>query len=206
MAALDSNQKAVVEHRVDNSNLKPISLDSQQAAPGALFSVISPITVELSPQSSVLSPIPVVLSPKPDWRIWLPAVLLIAVALVQISLVKTAGLGPWKGGGFGMFATTDGTATRHVRIFVEAPERSEELDIAPSQEFAASRAELFPSDSMMGGLARAVLVREQRYGRPVQSVRLEVWRTEFSPGSLEATDRPLRVFTLYADQTAHDPR
>lgn len=136
---------------------------------------------------------------KLDWRVWLPVVVLIVVAIVQVVLAKTAALGPWKGGGFGMFATTDGSQFRRVRIFVEAPDRSEELEIAPSQDFAAARAQLFPSDSMMTLLARAVVAREQRYGRPVHVVKLEVWRTEFSPGSLAATDRPLRTFTLYAD-------
>ncbi len=131
---------------------------------------------------------------------------LIVVAIVQVVLAKTADLSPWKGGGFGMFATTDGTAFRHVRIFVEATERSEELEIAPSQEFAASRAQLFPSETMLRGLARAVVAREQRHGRPVRTVRLEVWRTDFSSGSLDATDRPLRSFTLNVGQTADKSR
>lgn len=141
-----------------------------------------------------------------NWRVWLPAVVLLAVAVVQIVLAKTAELGPWKGGGFGMFATTDGTPFRHVRVFVDSPGRSEELEIAPSQEFAAACVQLFPSDAMMKGLARAVVAREQRYGRPVQTVTLEVWRTQFSPRSLEATDHTLRVFTFYADQIPDDSR
>jgi hypothetical protein len=139
-------------------------------------------------------------------RIWLPAILLMVVAITQVLLSKTAELSPWKGGGFGMFATTDGTAFRRVRIFVEAAGRSEELEIAPSQEFSAARAQLFPSDRMLGGLARAVAGREERYGRPVQIVRIEVWRTEFSPVSLDATERPLRVFDWHVDQALHISR
>jgi hypothetical protein len=137
-----------------------------------------------------------------QWRVWLPAIFLIAVAFVQVVLSKTANLSPWKGGGFGMFATTDGTAFRFVRIFVEAPERSEELEIAPSQEDTAARAQLFPSNAMLTRLARAVVEREQRYSRPVNTVRLEVWRTEFSPGSLEATDRLLRTYKFYVDRSS----
>ena len=41
------------------------------------------------------------------WRSWLPVALLLVVAGVQVALVKTEGLSPWKGGGFGMFSTTD---------------------------------------------------------------------------------------------------
>lgn len=139
-------------------------------------------------------------------RVWLPAIALIVVALTQVLLAKTADLSPWKGGGFGMFATTDGTAFRHVRIFVEAKGRSEELEIAPSQEFSAACAELFPSDRMLGSLAQAVVRREQRYGRPADTVRIEVWRTEFSPISLDATDRPLRTVDWHVDQALYISR
>jgi len=127
-------------------------------------------------------------------------IVLIIVSIVQVFLAMTASLSPWKGGGFGMFATLDGTAFRHVRIFVESKERSEELEIAPSQEWAAARGELFPSDRMLTGLAQTVVAREKRYGRPVETVRIEVWRTEFSPATLDATNRPLRVFKWYVVQ------
>jgi hypothetical protein len=152
-----------------------------------------------------------VADPKPrsangDVRVWLPVIVLIVVALTQVLLSKTAGLSPWKGGGFGMFATTDGTAFRQVRVFVEAEGRAEELEIAPSQELSAARAQLFPSDRMLGGLARAVAGREQRYGRPVETVRIEVWRTEFDPVSLDATERPLRIFNWHVDEAFHISR
>lgn len=140
-----------------------------------------------------------------SWRVWLPALVLIAVALLQMVLTRTADLSPWKGGGFGMFATIDGTAFRHLRIIVEAPERSEELEIAPSQEILAAQVRLFPSDPMFAALAKAVVTREQRYERPVATVRIEVWRAEFNE-HLEATDRPLRIFTWDVDQSPDNPR
>ena len=66
-----------------------------------------------------------------------------AVASVQVVLTRTSGLSPWKGGGFGMFATTDGLAFRHVRLTVDAPGRSEQLIISPSLQETAARASLF---------------------------------------------------------------
>ncbi|MBC7898483.1 MAG: hypothetical protein H7070_00340 [Saprospiraceae bacterium] len=132
-------------------------------------------------------------------RVWLPAVMLCSVAIVQIFLAKTASLSPWKGGGFGMFSSLDGTAFRRVRIFVQAPGRDEELEISPSQERLAARAELFPSDSKLHKLAIAVASREKRYSRDVTTVRIEVWRADFNE-YLEATDRPLRAFTWNVDQ------
>ena len=141
-----------------------------------------------------------------SWRVLAPIVLLIAVAILQVILAKTGELSPWKGGGFGMFATTDGAAFRRIRVFVEAPGRSEEIEIASSQEIQAARAQLFPSDSMMKNLAQAVVSREQRYGRPVERVKIEVWRTEFLSGSLEPTERIVREITLNEPESLNKTR
>jgi hypothetical protein len=134
------------------------------------------------------------------WRLWLPTVLLLIVALTQILLTRTGDLSPWKGGGFGMFATTDGTAFRYVRLFVEAPARSEELTIPASLEDAALRAQLFPSDRFLFRLGEAAAMRERRQKRSVSSVRVEVWKIEFTNGApLRSTERKLRSFIVHVD-------
>lgn len=46
----------------------------------------------------------------------LPSLVLIAVACVQIWRAKTLDQTPWKGGGFGMFATSDTPGARFLRI------------------------------------------------------------------------------------------
>ena len=130
------------------------------------------------------------------WRTRLPAAALVTVALAQVWLVRTAALSPWKGGGFGMFATTDGTAFRRVRLYVEAVERSEEITVPPSLEERASRAGLFPSNVSLTHLAEAVAARERRNGRPVSSVRVEVWGTDFSGEPLRATEHRIRSLNL----------
>jgi hypothetical protein len=139
------------------------------------------------------------------WRVWLPALLMTAIAVVQIVLATTADISAWKGGGFGMFATVDGPSTRRVRIFVDGPGRSEEIDLAPSQQVIEKRTRLFPSDLMLSSLAKAVAEREKRSGRPVSTVRLEVWRADYND-KLEGTDRPLRTFSWNVDQETHDTR
>jgi hypothetical protein len=60
-----------------------------------------------------------------------PPLLLVAVAALQMSLALTAQLSPWKGGGFGMFASNDGLPFREVRVLISAPTRSEELTVPP---------------------------------------------------------------------------
>jgi hypothetical protein len=129
------------------------------------------------------------------WRVALPVVLLIAVASSQIVLSRTSQLSPWKGGGFGMFSSLDSGSFRFVRLFAEAPERSEELELSPSLEDLAARAALLPSDRRLERLARATVAREQRRGQPVASVRVEVWRNAFAPGSLRSSEERLRAFT-----------
>lgn len=92
----------------------------------------------------------------------LPPLLLTVVALLQIVLARTADLTAWKGGGFGMFSTLDHGAYRSVDIVVDAPDRSESLEIPPSLEIAAARAAAFPVDRLMRDLARGVGARERR--------------------------------------------
>jgi hypothetical protein len=126
------------------------------------------------------------------WRWGLPPALLVLVAVTQPLLVHRAHLVPWKGGGFGMFAATDGAATRRVRLFVERERRFEEVELSPSLEGLELRARLFPSDRRLRALALALAAREHRRGQPVTSVRLEVWRTTFAAPGLEPVEEPLR--------------
>ncbi len=132
----------------------------------------------------------------------IPVVLLLGVAVVQVTLVYTADLSPWKGGGFGMFSTTDDSGRRHVRIFVTAPDRSEEIAIAPSLEDAADRAAVLPTDHQLARLARRVVEREVRHERPVDVVRIEAWRITYAPLTLAATPQLIRRFEYRVDATA----
>ena len=140
------------------------------------------------------------------WRARLPVTLLVAVAGVQVTLATTAGLSPWKGGGFGMFSTTDDGGRRYVRIFVTAPERSEEISIAPSLEDAARRAAVLPRDAQLSYLARHVVERERRYRRPVDAVRIQNWRVEYAKATLAATSRMTREFLYRVDPIAAPDR
>jgi hypothetical protein len=135
------------------------------------------------------------------WRAVLPVSLLVVVACAQVTLATTAGLTPWKGGGFGMFSTTDGGDRRYVRVFVIGVERSEEIAISPSLQDAARRAALLPRDAELSRLARRVVERERRHRRPVDLVRIETWRIEYAPDSLAATTRLTREFVYRVDPT-----
>ena len=135
------------------------------------------------------------------WRTLLPVAMLMAVAAVQVVLTRTSGLSPWKGGGFGMFSTTDDSGRRHVKVFVSAPDRSEEIAISPSLEDAAARAAALPSDGRLARLARQVIERERRNHRPVETVRIENWRVVYAPGTLTASLQLLRDSSWPVDAT-----
>ena len=124
----------------------------------------------------------------------MPPLILVAVALVQIVLAKTSGLTAWKGGGFGMFSTLDNVPFRYIRIFVEAPGRAEEIQVAPSLEDQYSRTVALPSELMLRRLAQVTADRERRKERPVTLVRLELWREEFSIAGLEAVQTRVRSY------------
>ena len=124
--------------------------------------------------------------------VFAPVTALLCVAGVQLTLVSTSGLTPWKGGGFGMFSTVDDAARRHVRIFVEAPDRSEEMAVPPSLERLASDAALLPTRSNLDRLIDGVAARELRNDRQVTHVRVEVYRYDVDPVTLAFTPARLR--------------
>jgi hypothetical protein len=127
-----------------------------------------------------------------------PALLLMAVAALQMSLTRVVDLTPWKGGGFGMFSTLDHGAFRGIRIVIEAPDRSETLDIPPSLDELAARAAACPATWLLRTLAARVVERERRGARPVSRVRLTAWRTEFDRITLRANERTVRTFVYDA--------
>jgi hypothetical protein len=135
------------------------------------------------------------------WRVWLPVALLATVAGAQVTLARTSTLSPWKGGGFGMFSTTDDAGRRRVRIYVSAPGRSEEIAITPSLEDAAVRAAVLPTARRLAHLGRLVVDRETRYRRPVDTVRVETWRIDYAPETLAATTRRLHEFVYRVERT-----
>ena len=125
---------------------------------------------------------------------FLPALVLVAIAVMQVSLARTADLTAWKGGGFGMFSTLDHGGYRGVDVVIEGPNRSETLAIPPSLETAAARAAMCPADWLLRTLAEGVADRERRYQREVSRVTVTAWRTQFDRVTLRASEQPSRRF------------
>jgi hypothetical protein len=113
----------------------------------------------------------------------LPSALLVALALAQIALAFGAGLSPWKGGGFGMFATNDQGAFRSVRVFEIRAGEERRLVVPAELRRAELRTREFPSAGALRRFAAAMAAATD--GAP--SLRVEVWLTEF-----DAALRPSR--------------
>lgn len=125
----------------------------------------------------------------------LPALLLVAVAIGQIALAHRAYLSAWSGGGFGMFATTDAPARRHLHAWAMRPGLRSELEIPEDLEIPARRALALPIASRLRPLAHALARIEQEWGdpdaAPVESILLQVFRVEYD-ASLVPTGELLR--------------
>ena len=126
----------------------------------------------------------------------LPSALLLAVALNQVYLAHTTHLSAWKGGGFGMFSTTDGGPNRRVRVFVEGPGIDREVPVPEHLDDLAERASIFPVDGNLARLAREMASVTGSHSEEVRTVRVEVWRIEFAKSDLKPTPRLLRSFLL----------
>lgn len=119
-----------------------------------------------------------------------PPVLLVGVALVQIALAHTRDLSPWLGGGFGMFATTDGRDWRHVHVTAERPGLVRDVPIPASLYDLSRRARAEPTRARLRALA--LRAADAEGVRTVSTFRIVLWRTRFEPRTLTPSSHALR--------------
>lgn len=86
---------------------------------------------------------------------------LVLVACVQMTLVATHHLTPWKGGGFGMFSTFDRPSTRVLRVWLVTP-RGEALVIRPQFDVQEQRLLNMPNDALLSDVAAQTAARAVR--------------------------------------------
>ncbi len=128
-----------------------------------------------------------------------PAVLLCPIAAAQMILASTADLSPWKGGGFGMFASVDGVPFRWVRFMSIRPNAPRDSSL--QRRWRMRRAAAPPGSPPRAGATGARGHCTRAASRPSRrTVRIEVWRADVSP-ALEVSERLVRDLTRCA-QTA----
>jgi hypothetical protein len=105
-----------------------------------------------------------------------PSLLLVAVAVVQLVRAHTTGQTSWKGGGFGMFATSDSPQARFVRCTIAGADGKEFRVLLPGRlSQAVILAKIVPSESNVRDLARMAL-------------ELEWVREDWSPAQFSGAD------------------
>jgi hypothetical protein len=131
-----------------------------------------------------------------QWFWYIPSVLLILVAANQLRLVSTTALSPWWGGGFGMFATTDGWATRHLHVFALRQGVRRELSIPVTLRKKVEQALTLPSDGNLQVIAREFADIPTPDEGPLLAVELQIWATRYDPMTLAPSGILLRALTV----------
>jgi len=133
------------------------------------------------------------------WR--LPSVLLILVAVNQYRLVVTASLSPWWGGGFGMFATTDAWATRHLHVYAVRSGVRRALPLPQELHGEIEQALTLPTDSRLRELALQLAPTPTPEDGPLEAIELQVWATQFEQETLAPASVPIRFLTILMNET-----
>jgi len=117
----------------------------------------------------------------------LPAALLVAVALHQIWLARTADLNAWSGGGFGMFSTTDAWGRRHLHAWAIRPGVRREVEVPEDLRRLERRALALPDERRLRALALALAELEadaEPEAGPPASIEIQVFASRYDPETL----------------------
>ena len=113
------------------------------------------------------------------WLPILPALLLAAVASHQVYAVHAQGMTPWKGGGFGMFSSTDAGPARRLRVSLLRGSSSIEVDVPETLSQVAERARTLPTAEHLEALGRAMTHALPDSAGVYRALRVEFWRVRF---------------------------
>jgi hypothetical protein len=130
----------------------------------------------------------------------LPACLLVAVAAAQIAAARCGPISPWVGGGFGMFATLDSPARRHVHATALRTGLREEVEIPPELDREVRRAVSLPTAHRLRVLARALEAFVRDTDDPgaasLEAIAVTVYRVRYDRASLAPSGEPIAWLTV----------
>jgi hypothetical protein len=138
-----------------------------------------------------------------DRLVRLPAALLVAVALHQIWLARTAHLNAWSGGGFGMFSTTDAWGRRHLHAWAVWPGARRELTVPEELREEQRRVLALPSEGRLRELALALAELEAEFDPEApapDSIEIQVFATRFDPETLGPSGEPLAALSVAIEE------
>jgi hypothetical protein len=130
---------------------------------------------------------------------YIPVILLVAVALLQLFLAHASGLAPWSGGGFGMFSTPDAAQSRHMHVYAVSPGIRREVEIPFDLRGIALRTLALPTESNLKRLARKLSKIPTPEGGAVGSIIIQVWKTDYNPVTLMPSGSMVRSLEVELD-------
>ncbi|HUP25817.1 MAG TPA: hypothetical protein VNB06_23110 [Thermoanaerobaculia bacterium] len=130
----------------------------------------------------------------PRWA-FLACGVLVGVAVLQIVIAFTTELTPWKGGGFGMFATSDTGGNRQVRAYEVFDDGERRLSL-PRRDPLRRVMLNHPTEQRIGAYANALAARLERRRSGLQAVRVELWRASFDPATGSYRSEPWHEYLL----------
>ncbi len=113
------------------------------------------------------------------WLPALPALLLACVALHQVHAVRAHDLTPWKGGGFGMFASADVGPARRLEVSLLRAGSSVRIQIPVEVREQAGRVRRLPTPERLRALAVSVGSALPDAAGVYRAIRVEFWRIRF---------------------------
>ena len=126
--------------------------------------------------------------------LYLPTLLLIAIAVNQLILANFFNLSPWLGGGYGMFSTTDVGSNRHIHIYAKSEGIIKELIYPKELSDLALRTKSFPIDRNLIVLAQRISEIED--DSALKSIEVQVWKSQYKSKTLHPSSKMLKSVEL----------
>jgi hypothetical protein len=125
---------------------------------------------------------------------YLPAILLLAIAINQLMLANFFNLSPWLGGGYGMFSTTDVGSNRHLHVYARSEGILKELIYPQNLEDLALRTKSFPTTNNLNYFAHRIAELEDDIS--ISSIEIQVWKSDFKQYYLQPSSKILKSIEI----------
>ncbi len=117
------------------------------------------------------------------WRVWLPALGLLGLAVVQRLRVEAQGLSAWKGGGMGMYSEFH-YQERELWLRLRGPKRDPETEYVGDAALASMRTSSFDAIRLPSEASLSVIADGAVADQVATPFALELWVWDWHEGEL----------------------
>lgn len=127
--------------------------------------------------------------------LYLPSILLLALAINQLILANFFDLSPWLGGGYGMFSTADVGSNRHIHVYSKSEGVIKEIVYPLNLNELALKTKSFPTNQNLSNFAYKISEFEQDTN--TSSIEVQVWKSDFKKKSLQPSSYLLKSLEVH---------